>query len=207
MMSTDWILLPWTGKFTYTGLSKKRTIGDGSCLFHAIADAYNKNYQQGHIDGNSISKTEFIRRLRFDLADQLASPVDPLNPNGPRYYDVLSRGKLHEISAKLPQYTLENMQKELRVGGSVDNVYNEFLSMLFDKDIYLLDGKTQDVYVTGNDKDILYKGRESIVILVTPGHYELVGIYSNNNYTTLFKPTDPFILYIQERMKAKFSVQ
>ena len=68
-------------------------------------------------------------------------------------------------------------------------------------DIYLLSLHKQDVYITGDDSDILYKGRQSIVVLTMPGHYELVGVHRDNGIQTLFRPRDPFILSIRQRMR------
>ena len=83
--------------------------------------------------------------------------------------------------------------------------------------------------MTGDDDDILYKNRESIVVLYRPGHYELVGIEDpitvsalriligtratarrirfvterrvSNHIATLFSPQHPFIRAIRQRMK------
>ena len=68
--------------------------------------------------------------------------------------------------------------KELDSDRPVDNAYNEFISDQLNKDIYILDAVTQDVYMTGSDDNVLYKDRPSIVLMYLPGHYELVGLYS-----------------------------
>jgi hypothetical protein len=54
----------------------------------------------------------------------------------------------------------------------------------------------------GDDYDLLYKRRKSIVILYLPGHYELVGVrYKNGVEKTLFSPDDPFIKVLRRRME------
>lgn len=187
----------------YPGMVRIRTLADGSCLFHAIANAYFIPYRTGILDGKSISRPQLIRTLRRQLSIRLGEPVDPLNPDGPTHYDLLSRGQLRKFAESVPRYSLENMQKELDSNDPVDNVYNEFLSNQLNKDIYLLNAQTKDVLITGNDDDILYKDRDSIVILYLtgpPGHYELVGLDQGEDIMTIFPPSHPFILAIRHRM-------
>ena len=98
------------------------------------------------------------------------------------------------------------MQKELNSDFSVDNVYNEFISNQINKDIYILDMVKQDVYMTGDDDEILYKTRPSIVILYlsgkykSSGHYELIGLNENGYIKTLFDSDHDFIQNIRARM-------
>jgi len=64
-----------------------------------------------------------------------------------------------------------------------------------------------DVYITGNDSDILYKKRPSIVLLYLPGHYELIGIMESKidskntgkTIKTLFEPNHQLIEAIRKR--------
>jgi hypothetical protein len=171
------------------------TIGDGSCFFHAIAMAFCIPYREQVCD-----RITFIRRLRHELALELGK----IQSSGLTHYEQLSRGQLKFFAQALPQYSLENMQRELVEGGPVDNVYNEFVSDQIDKDIYLLDVLNQDVYITGDDGDILHKGRDSIVILVSPGHYELVGLRNRNGgIDTLFSSEHQFIQAIRKRIDCR----
>lgn len=186
--------------FNYPNMVRIRTIADGSCFFHAIAKAYYTPYQVGMLDGKAIDRQKLIKALRRDLAIKLGQPADPADPDGPTNYDLLSRGKLQEFAKGVPQYSLENMQKELSSTAPVSNSYNEYISNQLNKDIYLLDGETNDVMITGNDDDILYKDRDSIVILYIPGHYELVGIQTEDGIITHFRSTHPFIQAIRNRM-------
>lgn len=203
--------LDWRGRpFSYPGMVAIGTVGDGSCFFHAIAMAYYIPYREGHLHGQKLNRTTFIRNLRHDLSLKLADPVSSHQPDGPTHYDQLSRGQLRYFAEALPQYSLHHMQEELIRGGPVDNVYNEFVSNQLNKDIYLLDAMTGDVYMTGDDAEILYKQRDSIVILVIPGHYELVGLMSEDadnrggsSIKTLFSPNHDFIQAIRRRMNQK----
>ncbi len=185
----------------YPGMVRIMTMGDGSCFFHAIARSYFEPYIIGQMaDGSPINRSQFIRDFRRDLAIKLGQTIDPLDPTSSMYYDTLSRGQLRELSRSLPQLSLRNMQKELNSSMPVDNKYNEYISNLLNKDIYLLDANRRSVYVTGSDSDILYKNRPSIVILVTPGHYELVGIRTYSGVQTVFHPKDDFIMTIRSKL-------
>lgn len=205
--------LNWSGEFTFPGMVRIRTIADGSCYFHAIANAYYPPYQTGILNDKAISKTQIVRSLRSDLALRLAQPVDPLNPISPLNYDLLGRGQLKTFALgmlnngiydrNIPIYTLENMQRELRSGEAIDNVYHEFISNQLNKDIYILDGENQDVQFTGDDYDLLYKGRPSIVLYYFPEHYELVGIKEEKSIQTYFDPDSEFIQAINQRLNLK----
>lgn len=199
-MDSEYEPLIWNdAQFSYPGLVRIRTPGDGSCFFHAIAKAFFKPYQDGVLNGVPIDRKEFIKNFRHDLAYKLSEPIS-VNSNV-TYYDKLSRGTLREQSKSYVQFNIEQMQKELDSNKPVDNLYNEFISDVLDKDIYLLDGVKRNVYITGKDSDILIKGRSSIVILVLPGHYELIGIkLDNDNIKTLFEPDDDLIRSIKNHI-------
>lgn len=212
MSDFSWGYLNWNQTpFAYPNMVRIDTIADGSCFFHAIANAYFIPYWENTLNGQPMSKHRFVAAMRNDLATRLGEPVTNL-PNL-THYDLLSRGQLCEFAKAVPRYSLENMQRELRSHSAVDNVYNEFISNQLNKDIYLLDAKKRDVLVTGDDDDILYKNRESIVVLYHPGHYELVGIvdpaYANislppgcrDHIATLFSPQHSFIRAIRQRMR------
>jgi hypothetical protein len=200
LMDREYEPLNWTEGFTYPNMVRIRTSADGSCFFHAIAKAYYIPYRTGMLNGVAINRHQLVKTLRRDLAMKLGQPANPLEPNGPTNYDLLSRGQLREFSKAVPRYSLDNMKKELNSPSAIDNVYNEFISNQLGKDIYLLDGENRDVLVTGNDDDILYKDRDSIVILYIPGHYELVGLLQGDRIETHFLPSHPFIQAIRNRM-------
>lgn len=185
----------------YPGLVRFDTIGDGSCFFHAIASAYCKSYIDGIMNGKPIDRCDFIRGLRRDLSDKLGEKINPKDPKSPRYYDTLSRGYLKEFSKNWPAYTLDNLQNELDSSNSVSNVYVEFISDQINKDIYFLSNKTQDIYPTGDDYSLIHKDRDSIVLLVYPNHFELIGLEEDNSIITLFETDHPFIKYLKKRIK------
>ena len=197
--------LDWSqGSFDFPDMVRVGTYADGSCFFHSITLSYFAPYIRGKTDGKALDRIAFVKQLREELSLKLADKVEPDDDSSPSYYDIISRGELSSFGENVPNYSLKAMQSELASNQPVDNVYNEFISNILDKDIYLIDLLHQDVYVTGNDLDILFKGRDSIVILYIPGHYELVGLRnSRGECSTLFKPTHPFITAIQKRLVEK----
>ena len=201
LTGTEYERLDWVGPFQYPDLVRIRTPPDGSCFFHAITKAYFEPYILGKLNNKPLNRSSFIKELRKDLSIKLGSKVDPQNPSSPTYYDLLSRGKLRDFSTNVPQYTLDNMMRELNSNRPVDNVYNEFVSDQLDKDIYILDIMKQDVYMTGHDDDILYKNRKSIVLLYLPGHFELMGVSENGTVKTIFEPSHNLIRTIRQRME------
>lgn len=202
LTQSDHEILNWDGEFQYTGghLIRVAVPADGSCYFHAIAKAYFKPYILGKHDGKPFNRTLFIRTLRNNLARLLGSKIKG-DPKGRTYWETLSRGEFVRISKDSPEFSLENMQRELANPNPVSDIYNEFISDQLNIDIYILDAERKDVYMNGADMKLLYKDRPSVVLLYLPGHYELIGVTYNDYVTTYFSPNDPFIKYIRERMK------
>lgn len=203
LLSNQYDMLNWDW---YKGMVRIYTQGDGSCFFHALLNSFFSPYITNKIgDGSVLAKREFVKNFREDLSLKLNEKVEGTNKT---WYETISRGHLKKMSETLPKYKLEEMQKVLNSSSYVDNLFNEFISDIISKDIYLLDMNTKNIYVTGKDDDILYKKRKSIVILYIPEsqHYELVGVMrvdSNSMMVikTIFDYNDDFILKIREKMK------
>lgn len=168
------------------------SIGDGNCFFHSIISAFYIPYRKKEID-----RRKFIVEVRKCLANRLTDKDE----NGIMIYDKLSRGTLREHSKEIPQFSLDFMQKELKSNVAVDNIYLEFVSDEFDKDIYIIDEKKRDVYITGMDLDILYKKRHSILLLYNGYHYDLLGKINDDEIITLFDPRDPLIKRIRKNIR------
>jgi len=207
LINEEFERMKWDGFLKDFNLIRCRVETDGSCFFHALAKSYFKPYIVGKKDGEPFDRKEFIKNLRKDLSKTLGSKVDPQNPKSKTYYQILSNGELESISKSMPEYSLENMQKELDSSTPVSNYFNEFISNQLNIDIYILDSKTKDVYMVGADLKLLYKNRRSVVILYMPGHYELVGLINDESsyIETYFLPNHPFIAKIRERMKSKIN--
>ena len=205
LMDREFEKLQWDGWLKGFNLIRTRVPCDGSCAFHAIAKAYFKPYITGKsLEGGVFDRMEFIKNLRKDLSKKLALKVNPEDPKSKTYYQTLANGELESISKTMPEYSLENMQKELDSNTPISNYFNEFISDQLNIDIYILDAKKKDVYMTMSDLSLLYKNRQSVVILYMPGHYELIGLMQDQSYIeTYFPPSHPFILKIRERMNSK----
>lgn len=194
--------LSWTGPFQYRGMVKISAPGDGSCLFHSLSMAYNQVYRLQREGNTYVSRKSIVLRLRDELANLLAAPIDPLDPQSPRHYDILARGSLQQSSEVVKEYTLEEMQNTLRSKRFIDYMFFEFISDAIQKDIYVLDGMKQDVYNT-MEEDLYQKGRPSIVLIFYSNHYELIGIRRDQGIiSTLFTPDDTFIQTIKTRQDA-----
>jgi hypothetical protein len=167
-------------------------IGDGSCFFHAILNAVDENYKEMKTKEKMAQAKEF----RSYLARNLELKVDKFT-----VYDKLSRGNLKDFGKSVPEFSLEGMKKELMSKNWVDNKYNELISNTLNVDIYIVDAKTGDLYVTGDDVDILYFNRPSIVILYSPQHYDLIGYKENEKIITIFNSKHKFITTLQRRLK------
>lgn len=197
--------LKWTGGFDYPGMVRIRTGEDGSCFFHAILQCFFQPYRSEMLDGKPISRSQITTNFRQDLADSLSKPADGIS--GPTHYDKLANGRLRSyVEDNMPEYTIENMEKELRSRSAVGQLYHEYLSEMVRKDIYILDGHLQDITIYGPDAEkLLYKNRESIVLLFKDGHYESVGVKENGIIITHFKVTNEFIKFIQDRKRVLFA--
>lgn len=190
-----------SGPFKDFDLVRIPTIGDGSCFFHALCSSFYVKYRQ-----NPSKRKKIVQRFRKELAEILSERCK--KNKSKTWYQYISRGQLPDISKYVPELDILNMKKELLSGGPVDNKYNELISEILNKDLYLINLLTKDVYITGDDSDILYKGRDSIVILTMPGHYELIGLKKNNgDITTLFSPNHSFIRRIRKRINEKIKGQ
>lgn len=202
---TPYMEINWEPPFlSYPGLVRIQTPTDGSCFFHAILKAFYKPYIEGRENGKLVDRNKLISQLRKELADKLAQPADITVPEGPTNYDLLSRGSLSELSKSMTNdynYTLEGMQDLLLNGNYIDEAYYEYISNRINKDIYIISSVIKDVIPTG-DTDLYYKGRDSIVLLYIPGHYELIGLKSDNGtITTHFTSTHPFITELLTRYR------
>lgn len=173
--------------------------GDGSCLFHCILSSTTTIYPKSP----QFKRTEMVKEFRSSLADNL-----------PQYYHQLGRGNIRTISKTMSEYTLESLQQRIRNSSEyVDNIFNEYISNIFDIDIYILSEANSDVYPMGADLGLLYKRRPSIVILYTSfsgadsivesGHYQIIGHRrSDGSISKLFSPDYPLIKDLYSRLVA-----
>ena len=175
---------------------------ENSCYFHAILRGYYRCY----IDEKTVEgRTKIARFFRNILADELESVDD----SGKRVYDKLSRGSLSEYSRSFTpdigwRYTLKGMKELLKSNHPVDHSFQELICDALDIDIYLIDEKSRDHYYTSED-EIYFKGRDSLILSYSPGHYSLIGVKTGKGVKTLFDPDDDIIIELFRRIKEKKS--
>ena len=178
-------------------------IGDGSCFFHSVLNAYLKLYQT---NPDPKFRRKFVKDLRRDVSLTLSLP-DPNNPNMTRY-ETAANGQFVALAEQQEQglsftdvfdqpvdFTLEGLQKlfdsDMYLG---DEIYG-YLADLLNLDIYVMrleGGELKRHLDTRGDVP-----RKSVVISGNGYHFETVGVMRNGLYQTLFLPDDPFITGFQ----------
>jgi hypothetical protein len=138
-----------------------------------------------------------------ELRRELSELVTDTNPTtGSKYYKELSRGNLEEFSKIDGSLTEKNFISHLNSKNPVGLEVMEVVSDALDKDIYIIDVRRGDLYTLG-DTDLLYKGRNSVILSYTGGHYNTLGIRNGKgDLITYFSNTNPFIVTLYERMKS-----
>lgn len=178
---------------------RKRVIGDGSCYFHAIIDAYFLPIRTGVLNGERFDRFKFVKKFRYDLSNLLEQPRPQYG--GKTYYETLSRGELSDRAKNIEEASLAYMKKLLRSQDSVSYIYHEFVSDLLNLDIYILDAEKRDVRLIDSDLGMYYKNRKSIILLYLPGHFELIGTMRLGELKTYFSPRDKLIKTLKRRLK------
>ena len=207
--------ITWKNGFENWDLIRIDTIGDRSCLFHAIANGFFLPYCTGIVNGIKMSKKEIVKQIRKELADKLSDPISA-KPNSKTYYDIINSGKTAEfpVSPELPEYdySLKNMQKQLDSDNNIGYGYIEYISNALDKNIYILNEQDKDLYPFEKTEllNIYKEDRSSLVLYYTTpnnndsyDHYELVGIMNNGIVDTYFSPNHTFIKFLYKKVLEK----
>lgn len=173
-------------------LFRMKTIGDGSCFFHSICQSISPLYRK--LSDNK--KMKFVKEFRKQLSEKL------LDTNGDvTWYESLGNGSYREFSKNCDEIKLKNMIDELNSDEYVSNIYNEFISEVLNINIFLLDQNNKDVYYTGDDNKLLYKKRNSIILIYIDedSHYENVCLLEEKNLKTVFEWESKIIKKIKKR--------
>jgi len=205
----------WENGFENWQLIRIDTIGDRSCLFHAIANAYFVPYYTETLDGTKMTRREIVRQMRKELSEKLNSPISS-DPNSKTHYEIINSGKTAEfpVSSELPQYdfSLTNMQKQLNSDNNIGYGYIEYISNILNKNIYILNEANNDLFPFEKREylNIYKKDRSSLVLYYTApmddesyDHYELVGIMNNGIVDTYFDSNHTFIKFLYNRALEK----
>jgi hypothetical protein len=187
--------LNWINGYEQWNLVRIHTPPDGHCLFHALCMAFFIPYQTGVLNNKPITQLQIIQNLRQELALKLSQPA---NNKGQRYYDLLHHGHTAEFASHVPEYTLEHMMNQLNSNHQIGYGYIEYIADQLNKDIYILNGLTHDIYVSDEAK-LSIKGRNSIVLYYIGHHYELVGLKQGDDLITHFLPSHNFILFLKSK--------
>lgn len=170
-----------------------KTIGDGSCLIHAILQAFSKEYNKLN---NDFLKSKLVREVRFHLSNILSLQVP--EENNKLVYQILSRGEFENISKEIPETNIDYMKQYLNSNNFLTLQYVELLSEIFDINIVFISENKKDIYHCG-DKELLFKeNRDTIFInYIEEAHFETIKI----NEKTLFYKDDEIIKNIKLILK------
>ncbi len=176
--------------------------GDGHCLFHSLLLAFFTPYINEKYNEGEVTRLTLVKKLREDLANKLGTFVP--GSKTIRHYDLLYNKNINYFAEHVHEFTLINMQQTLNSNQSIGYGYLEFICDQINKDVYIIDGHTLTLYQS-DEASLLIKNRLSIILFYLPGHYQLVGLKSGDEVVTHFKPTHPFIRYLNDCLN-KFSI-
>ena len=152
-----------------------KTIGDGSCFLHSVLQCFNKTYN----DMNNQEKRDYVKKIRYYLSESLEE-------NDQEIYKSLSRAEIKTISNFIPELKIENMKSYLNSNNWLNIFFIEYISNIFDIDIYIIDSHTNELYYTG-DNEIYYKKRNSIILYyIRDVHFESVSVSTSGGDKTFF---------------------
>lgn len=180
-------------KFPYT-LYTISSIGDGSCFLHSVLRAISPDYTEK----NKMGKIQMVREIREALSNMLEE-----SPKGEdkTYYDLLSRGQLKDLSKTFDETKLENMKKFLRGNGWFNELYVEFISNVFDIDIYIIDHNKKELYIRGSN-ELFFKNRNSIILgYYNEAHFDTLSVKDvNGEKKTYFSPNSIVIKKLKKML-------
>lgn len=181
-------------------------IGDGSCFFHAVLQAYLPEYTN---NPSYRFRTEFVEKFRRDLAAALQLESEP----GKTYYETAADGSwvnmatfqkgqksTDEVGAGV-DYSLEGMQELLNSKSDVGNEVYQYVSDMIGVDIYvMLASKTDLTRILSTHKE--GRNRPGVFIAGNGYHYEVIAVdfgplVSKNpasGFQTMFMEGDGFLM-------------
>lgn len=170
------------------------TSADGNCFLHSILQGFCQTYDEEKI----LKKREFVKVLRQELAKKLGEKSRE-RPSL-TYYEILSEGNFESFSIGAPEFTLEGMQKILLSKEYLGYGFLEFLSNMFDKDIYVLSYSEKKLYITDEYRYSIKGNRDSLIILFRGDHFETVGILNGDYINTTFRSDHKIIRRLREQI-------
>lgn len=187
--------LQWTGYFQFPDMMHVGVIQDGTNgLFTSCLQAFSIPYIESKVGGVPTPKYIQAQHIREDAVLELRNG----NAEGANSYSALNKGQTQSFSQ-------EDMKLALLSRVPLQGVFFEFLGNYMKLDIYVLDLFSEDVYIFRYDRSLLYKGRDSVVLLHIGnrenGYFETVGLLESDGTTKMvFGPTHQFIESLQKRL-------
>lgn len=191
--------IDWNNDFNKWHIIRIPTYTDGNCLFHALANSFFIPYRSGILNNKEVSKSQIARSLRYELSQKLNQHINN-DINLPTYYESLNSGNTRSFSKDVPEFELEYMKQQLNSNNPIGYGYMEFIGSVLNKDIYILDGSTKDIYISDELKLTIKGDRDSVVLYYINGHYELIGIVKDEQLITHFDCSSTFIRFLYNKV-------
>jgi len=173
-------------------LVKIATIQDNSRFLHAFIQAFDRGYLSMVMN----DKKELIKNLRLELSNKILEKIDSSNII---YYDYLFNGKIKQLARSNNNYEKTIYINNLKNDYNFVNEYNELISEIFSKDIYLIDLDNNELFVDKTVAKLTIKERDSVVIGFSDGEYYTLGLIEpDKNIITHFSAYNSFITSIRE---------
>lgn len=177
--------------FSEFDLNLHYMLGDGHCLIHSILFTMSRKYQNANIE----TRREMAADIRFQIAVALPS-VDP--KTGLSYYRSIAKGFFYD-NREIPEFSMHGLQNLFCSSQFLGEETISILSHMLKINIYILDGKTQDVRLTA---DIPSISRDSVVIRYYGDHYDAISLNSSRHgHVTVFHHDHRFIRFLRRRMR------
>lgn len=159
-------------------------LADGSCFIHCILRILLDN---DYIKMNTMEKTELVKSVRNELANMITKEI----------FSELGNGTIAEL------YNIKDFYNHIKnVNNWIGDESIEFLSNMFDLNVYIMDEKTRKVYKMGMDWGRLYKDtRNSVILLYIKGHYEVIGMLKGEEIKIKYGEKEEIIGIIKIEMK------
>lgn len=197
------IPIKWKNQFEKWNLVRFSTPKDGSCLFHAISNGFFSPYHKQKLNGEPMTRNKMVAAFRLELSKKLAIKISNAS-DSPTYYDILNNGNTSSFAEIVPEFKLSYMQQQLASNCFIGYGYMEFIGNAINKDIYILDGSRNDIYVTDELKLTIRGDRRSLILYYANSHYELVGIQnSDGTFDTDLPSKHDLIKFLYSRVLDK----
>ena len=182
-------------------------IGDGSCFFHAVLNAYYPEYQD---NADRRYRIDLVKKLRRDIAYTLQEP-DPFYPGKIRW-ETAASGQLAALNKQQElgvdftsvfgypvDFSLNGLQRLFNSNEYLGNEVYQYAADMLNVDVYITRLTSTDLYVHQNT-DRPGSNRRVVVISGNGNHYETIGLLRDQLFQTYFDRNDPFIVALRQQV-------